>query len=473
MLPSAAELVARYLKANGYTETLASFLKEAGLPSDTGSTSNDGVSVEQILQEKKIFDMSLSFEKIGIDDKNRGWCEPSPTVPSVMDQLPTKSNILSVHTVELMLPNSNRSTLCIAATTADRRINVIDPTSSSLPLLHSFDHIQDSPVLDLIVLQRRYMLATSMSGRLVLYDPDADKVLGERRDHKKYVVKLATWSYASKIFVASAGWDSKVYLYQLAIKEGENPKLEPPFASLTLPTLPETILFIESPETRSPLLLLARRDSTFLYYYDIPEPTENNVDIPYLGKQNIAPQSNAWVAFTPSDVQVCPSDPSLVAVATSSTPHMKLLVVRLLIPPKGAPSASGEVLHTLDNSANSVLSRNQYPTSNATQAAQLRAELVVQDREDAAILININTMAPQTAYSTPRLAWRPNGSGIYVSSDDGIVRGFEASTGKLNASLRAHEPGSKIRCLVTGLENDEEFLVTGGFDTRLIVWKSQ
>jgi WD40 repeat protein len=105
---------------------------------------------------------------------------------------------------------------------------------------------------------------------------------------------------------------------------------------------------------------------------------------------------------------------------------------------------------------------------------------LIQDREEAAILLNINTMSPQTAYSTPKLAWRPDGSGIYVTSDDGIIRGFEASTGKLVVSLRGHESGSKIRCLWAGFldENADdsvhsnECVISGGFDRKLILWKS-
>lgn len=118
-----------------------------------------------------------------------------------------------------------------------------------------------------------------------------------------------------------------------------------------------------------------------------------------------------------------------------------------------------------------------------TQVAQARAQLLLQDREEAAILVNTNTMASQTAYSTPKLAWRPDGSGIYVTSDDGLIRGFEASTGKPTAALEAHEFNSKIRCLWSGYIKDtssddlaekqfQECLISGGFDQKLILWRT-
>lgn len=65
------------------------------------------------------------------------------------------------------------------------------------------------------------------------------------------------------------------------------------------------------------------------------------------------------------------------------------------------------------------------------------------------------------------------GSGIWVNSDDGVIRGVEAATGKVVASLKGHEAGAKIRCLFAGTVENEEVLVSGGFDQRLIFWKAE
>ena len=58
-------------------------------------------------------------------------------------------------------------------------------------------------------------------------------------------------------------------------------------------------------------------------------------------------------------------------------------------------------------------------------------------------------------------------------------------TGKVVALLKGHEPGTKVRSLWTGIvrvandvddsdegTNEEEWLVSGGFDKRVIVWKA-
>jgi hypothetical protein len=201
-----------------------------------------------------------------------------------------------------------------------------------------------------------------------------------------------------------------------------------------------------------------------MYYYSIPGPHSQAFTL--LGKQNLAPHSNAWIAFTPADIQLCPTDPALVAVATSTTPHMKLLIVKLLLPPTQPTALDTD--GGLDSDGPLTV----------TQASQARAELLISDREEAAILINVSTLAPQTTYSTPRLRWRPEGSGVYVSSDDGIVRGIEVSSGKLVTSLEAHDAGSKLRCLWTGnlraeqdsTDQGREVLISGGFDQKLILW---
>jgi len=49
------------------------FIKEAGLPPDAGSqTSKNDLTIEQILEEKKVFDLSVQFEKLG-DEGVKGW----------------------------------------------------------------------------------------------------------------------------------------------------------------------------------------------------------------------------------------------------------------------------------------------------------------------------------------------------------------------------------------------------------------
>ena len=69
---------------------------------------------------------------------------------------------------------------------------------------------------------------------------------------------------------------------------------------------------------------------------------------------------------------------------------------------------------------------------------------------------------------------------MWVNGDDGVLRGVEARTGKIVTTLKGgHEVGSKIRSIWAGWVDEEagrgkerkEWVVSGGFDRRLVVWK--
>lgn len=378
------------------------------------------------------------------------WAAPSSHEQIV---LPSSANLLHV-TIESLCNDPGQSPReTLIATTADRRLTFVD-ISEDIAVSRSFTHFQDSPILACVPLGTpadSITLSCSMSGQVVVYDHKAHRCIETRRDHTKYVIKIATCLNKGHLWVATAGWDGKVYIYRV-----ENPLfgLGPPVAELNLPTNPEAIIFINHPATAEQILLVTRRDSTSLYFYRLPVSDASPLEL--LGTQNLAPHSNAWIAFSPSSVAVCPTDPTIVAIATSAVPHMKLIIVRLLLPQIDAPARSSP--------------------EPAPQDVQTRATLAIQGKEDLAILVHVTTLAPQTPYSTPQVVWRPDGTGVWVNGDDGVLRGLEAKTGKIVTLLKdGHESGSKIRSIWCGSVevqgSKEEWLVSGGFDRRLVVWR--
>ncbi|MCJ1482107.1 hypothetical protein MMC06_002269 [Schaereria dolodes] len=455
---SPAIIVARFLKANHYNDTLDALLREAGLPQDAGTIQKGDLTLEKILEEKKVFDVSVRFERLGkVDEK--GWSLPAPSNPDTVSTLPTSTNLLHVSVESFEDAKCGAWSQLLIATTADRRLNLLS-ANHDMTLHKSDNHIQDSPILSCIAVGKEYLttITTGMSGQVLLYDHATEMVLEERRDHNKYVVKAAAWEEEDGAWVATAGWDATVLLYRLRRSQGGKYRsMGTPIASIALPTNPETVLFLKHPDNDIPILLVTRRDSTSIHYYALPPPSQTTLtSLLLLGRQNLAPHSNAWVSFSPSSIALCPTDPTLLAVATSAIPHMKLLIVRLLFPP--LPS-SATTTHTQP----------------ATQAAQTLSTLATQDREDSAILIHSSTLAPQTPYSTPQVCWRPDGSGVWVNGDDGVLRGVEARTGKIVSTLKGgHEIGSKIRSVWAGWvygDEREEWIVSGGFDRRLVVWR--
>ena len=392
-----------------------------------------------------------------------------------------------------MTPSENVSTSShdniqparLLVSSADRKVSVLS-TSSEHELQHTINlaEIHNSPVLSITSVTKKAFMTSSMSGHIDLYG-DENHCLVSGRHHAKYAVQVivthsscTTQSGRPFCIAASAGWDQKISLHTFvppfndssldADSESHGP---PNVTTISVLTNPESILFVRHPDHNELYLIVGRRDSTYLYYYHLIEkpgtqaPNKLDIFVQEAGRQNLAPHANAWISFSPSSLAVCPTDPALVAIATSHLPHMRLIVVRLLFP--GIERVAAGI------------------DGYETQASQARAELAVQDREDAAILLHVSTMAPQTPYSTPQVVWRPDGSGVWVNGDDGVVRGVEARTGKIVATLKGHEVGSKVRSLWAGmvrigdgieedgLKKEEEWLVSGGFDKKVIVWKDE
>jgi WD40 repeat protein len=398
----------------------------------------------------------------------------APSEATEIPSIPATSNVLCVRGArhsdgERKSPNS------LFVTFADRSLIEV---SSSPPYQRITDvvSLHNGPILSVYPLQGGRALTTSMSGQLILHGPrgyssSTDVAILERRsDHSKYAVQVSATTAAAHWIVATAGWDQKVQVYVNPFEPaGETLVLGDPAATLSLPSNPESFVFVRHPDSNALYLVLSRRDSTYIYYYLIdPNPSDSpGIAVREAGKQNLAPYANAWIAFSPSCLALSPTDPTLLAIATSHLPHMKLIVVRLLFPDTMAAASGG--LGALPP---------------LTPASQARAALALSDREDAAMSLHVSTLAPQTPYSTPQVVWRPDGSGLWVNGDDGVVRGIEIVTGKVVALLKGHEPGTKVRSLWAGIvrvaddvddsdegANEEEWLVSGGFDKRVIVWK--
>ena len=320
----------------------------------------------------------------------------------------------------------------------------------------------ESPILSIQPVGHGYLLSTSMSGQLSLRDATSGAVLSKTRHHLKMAVQVAVTEDHGHYLIATAGWDQKVLLYTTEtarLQESEmNHELDffgIPIHTISLPTVPESMVYVRHPDTNELYLVLSRRDSSFIYYYLVTSESSPllSYSITYSGRQNLAPHSIAWVAFTPSCLNVCPSDPTLVAIATSHLPHMKLILVRLLF-----PAADAAILDP-----------------QRTQASQARADLALQDREDTAITLHVTTLAPQTPYSTPQVVWRPDATGVWVNGDDGVIRGLEVKTGKIISLLKGHEAASKVRTLWAGNlrsqdGEEREVLISGGFDKQVLIW---
>jgi hypothetical protein len=399
--------------------------------------------------------------------------------PSQETQLELKqpANVLQVSIVNLQLSESGPVQQVLLASTADRRLHYTSWGSTSANKMIVLGIEADSPILSFVTLLDRYIVVTTISGALLIYDPCTDGVVAKRKDHQKYAVQVVTTSRNGQTYLATAGWDSRVLLYALDYTDGMV-TVSDPIAIIQLLSLPESLIFSIDARDEELYLIVARRDSTYLYYYHISSTAAStSTDLPLTGKQNLTPFATAWNSFSPACIAPCPTDSSLVAIATNSIPHMKVLLVRLLFPnpveENSAPPAQLSAPISAAATGEAAGFRSQFTGAPAIGTGD------VDPREIAAVLAHTNTNISQTRYSTPIVAWRPSGSGFWVNSEEGTIKGIDR-TGKIQATLQGHEAGSKVRCLWAGSvsgessgseERMEEVLISGGFDQKLFAWR--
>lgn len=461
-------LVARFLKSNGYDkassgslsplsspasqahllttipQTLATFLQETNLPASSVDPKDPttALSLEKLLDEKRLFDLSLTLEKVEILDHEEEFTTPcappspsphqtlnlnttnpqtaDPTIPRLIAPPNTpQSNVLSVALAPTLAPWPHP---VLIATTADRFLRLYTLSGT---LLAAHPALHPSAILSVTVLQHKWLITTSMTGHLSLSAPTSPTPLFTTRPHTKYATKAAL--HPNNTLLATASYDGTIAAHTIMYDPATgDPSSFAHIGTITLPTPPEALTILPPPPAggteEEPRLVFSRRDSTSIYYHALAP------GLPHRATHNLAPAANSWASFHAMQLAAHPSDPSLLGVVTSHVPVMKFMLVRI---------PSGEVLK----------------------------ECFVG--------------APQSAYSSGALAWRPCGRGVWVNGDDGVVRGVEVRSGGVVAALRVCGRGEKVRALWAGRVKEEgeegegegEWLVTGGFDKGLKVWR--
>jgi hypothetical protein len=366
----------------------------------------------------------------------------------VNEDLPLSGNVLQVGLVHLRTGGSDEPARVfkLVSTVADRRVRLMPLGSEDESEVRGF--VAQSSVLSYTVVLERFLLYLDITGTLGVYDAMTSTVVSKQKYHTKYGVRIITETSPLGLLVATAGWDRKVQVAFLDTNRGGDftGQLPLPAASLMLDSVVDDVLFRRNVDTGQLFLIVTRRDSCFLYYYSVDD-SSHDVKLALAGKQNLAPYANSWNTFSPACIRPCPTDSGLIAVAMSSVPHMKLLFVRLLFP--GTVIAARE--SPLDHLSSDLSSKEDSGS-----------------QEAMAILVQCNTMVGQTQYSVPQVTWRPDGSGVWVNSDDGLIKGIDL-TGKVMSTLNGHV-GSRVRCLFAGMLSGREVLMSGAFDQKVITW---
>ncbi|KAK6536887.1 hypothetical protein TWF281_001096 [Arthrobotrys megalospora] len=444
-------LVARFLRANNYHETFQAFIRETNLTPESITNNPTDLTIEKILEEKKLYDLAVRFEKINVDTKDVDFVVPYPTIPTTLTTLSTSFNILSVTIASLIIPTpespSQTPQQVVISTSSDKALRIYSAKPPNA-LITTLPNLHAGPILCVAAVSQRWLVTASMVGAISISDLKGN-ILHQWNGHTKYIVKIALSEPLDSgdgkeevRYLAAASYDKSLSVHKLHI-----PKPADSDADTTSPTLEflQTIKFEQTVEdvtftkdyrdttqgsASSPLLITTIRDLPYLHVWSIPSdnPSTNSTNNPqftFTSKNPLNATSTSWLTYTPTSLTPHPHHPHLLAMITSSIPTPKVIIYNL-------------------------------STFTIDKEFTVPVEL--------------------SAYSTGIVAWRGDtaASGIWVNGDDGVVKGVEIKSGKVKAELKAHN-GRKVRCLAAGaiVEEDEEdeIMVSGGFDGGLNVWR--
>ncbi|CCX33870.1 WD40-repeat-containing domain protein [Pyronema domesticum] len=394
-------LIARYLQSNGYDKTLAAFFEETNLTIDNikSSDSEDALTIEKVLDEKRLYDLAVKVEKVEISEAEPSFTEPYPSeATNITSSDVVPSNILFTTIVSYLEPFDGP---VLITTAADRGLRIYS-AQTPFSLLRNFTAPTNSAILYVEVISPKCLVLGTMTGLLVVISADTGETLQSVPAHTKYTTRIIH----SAPYLISASYDKTICLHRKS-ESADSPLIGDLVGKLDLPTPPEALCVLPNNT-----LVFSRRDSTSLFYHSLES------GLPCLSTRNLS--SAVWAGWHPMAIAPHPSNPDLLAVVTSSVPHMKFLLVKT-------------------------------------------------DSEE--VIKEVFTGAPQSAYSTPIVVWRPDASGVWVNADEGVVRGVEVKTAKVVARLQVCEKGEKVRALWAGVVDGKEVLVTGAFDKGLKVWR--
>ncbi|RVD87787.1 uncharacterized protein DFL_001997 [Arthrobotrys flagrans] len=438
-------LVARFLRANNYHETFQAFIRETNLTPDSVTNNPTDLTIEKILEEKKLYDLAVRFEKINVDAKDVDFVVPYPTIPTALTTLSTSFNILSVTLTSLIIPTSESATQpqpqqVIISSSSDKALRIYN-AKPPYALLTTLSHLHAGPILCVAVISQRWLLTASMVGAIAISDLKGD-ILDRWTGHTKYIVKIAVSEAVESQdgkgeirYLAAASYDKSLSVHKLHLPKSSSDTASPRLEFLQTIKFEQTVedvIFTKDhrdsvQEPPSALLLIATiRDSPYIHIWSIPSKTPPATpQFTFTSKNPLNATSTTWLTYTPTSLTPHPHHPHLLAMITSSIPTPKVIIYNL-------------------------------STFTADKEFTVPVEL--------------------SAYSTGIVAWRGDtaASGLWINGDDGVVKGVEIKSGKVKAELKGHN-GRKVRCLAAGAvmeeDEEEELMISGGFDGGLNVWR--
>ncbi|BFZ54544.1 hypothetical protein PYCC9005_001581 [Savitreella phatthalungensis] len=462
MVPSddPGRLVARYLLDHGYLGALEVFLDEVGV--GAGAMGLDGdvpvdddgipITLDNILSHRRkppitTTTIHTDLDVVPVWNTNTAPASPTPLAPQAIT-----ANVLALTVAQV----NGRPVVVVC--TGDRCVRGFDMRDGRMVV--DFGRPHGSGVVAVAVVGGgEFVVSGGMDGMVRCMSMVSGAVVGELRSHSRYAHRIAV--HPTGHFLATAGYDKHVHVYRVSAA-APNPVFDH-LGTIEVPTHPDAIAFVGQD------LALTRKRSNYIHRYTLPT-LHPHTDNPH----NLNANGDDWVSFDAADLTVSEvGGRVLMGVSAGTSPGGRFLVVDGRV-----PVPEGDELE--DRFAQLGRSRGE---------GKLRQTI----RHDAL----------QTPLGVPPIhVWRPDGSGVWCNSDDGRIFGLAlrrsdvdeaemATAGR--SSMREGEGeglggvvavlqgahANAVRTLWSGMvavgENgeEEEVMVSGGFDRKVFVWRCE
>ncbi|GAA5983325.1 hypothetical protein JCM10908_000242 [Rhodotorula pacifica] len=438
----AHRLVLRFLHNHGYTDTATAFEREASHANSrilqqlhrTSLELNGGHDLQDVVDEW----VANRLARLKVDDPTETLKEQLQSLELNDDELPNDSvevrtairdasNVLCVQRAVVPRREWDSQQLrfvtqeipSLLTTAVDRTLKIYrsDSDSSSFELLESFS--LPSPALSVaqhpLPSQARFIACATMEGSLSVIDVVSREVVACVKDHNKYIVKVAFSPDGE--YLATLGYDKLIHIYRFVLSpppsHDSRPRIDAqedgdddPLATcpivkldlahtITTRTNPEAAVWLPvsvsaGQRDGGQWLVWTAREDNLLHYVKAPTATTGGEELSQQQQKweteewNLNENGDSFISFSILSISLHPTLP-LLSLQTSTAS------ARLLL----------------------------YPFHSSTR------------------LLTLHTSASQSDYFNPRHAWLPSGAGVFVNSEDGVVRLVDLQ-GRVRLSRGAH-----------------------------------
>jgi len=477
-------LIADYLKRKGFTDTLHSFKREAHLSSTTPLHYEP---LESIVQDRlKYKELSLesfqdSSEGINANDfipnahLFENWSIPSPSIPSEL-----LSNQLIIHTSysKFIINNddhndndndndNNNVKKILFTSSSNKSLNLIDLSTKSI--ISTLTGLHNCVIKCTIPIPNtNQFIICGMDGLIKLFELTDNnnnvKLQSQLQLHKRLITDVKLYiDNNGKIYLISIGYDKTLKISE--ITKNNEIEIKSTFnllsnsTSITIGQTGNNNSGNNNNNNNQLIIFLTRLDSTQLSIFTYQAISSKLIELCRISL-NDAEFSNH--GFTPMSISLSNSNNNndddytniinsntYLAIGTNHIPYMRLIVIKL-------PNFD-ELFQNINN-------------FNDDDENSLEQKLISTSIYRGLILGNYNTLSPQDKYSQGIISWRSgNSTGIWISGDDGKIRGLNLQNGEIIELNQKHN--QRIKCLKSLNINGNEIIITSSIDKKLIYWE--